>query len=138
MLYTYIYIYIYIYIFVYNIYIIYIYIYIHIHQRIIFVLQLAPSNIKNWKNTNFKISVTLWFTLNSFMLWFACHFKHLKHKYLLRNPWRICSFIIDLKVKNSSSHKVKQTNWLKTNRGCNLLRRKVEIKQAKVCVIHCP
>ena len=55
---------------------------------------------------------------------------------LLRNPWGICSFIVDLKVEKSPSQEIKQTNWLKNRSHCKILRHKVKIKQTKICNIY--
>ena len=103
------------------------YIYIYIYQRVISVFQFPY-------NYNFKFSVTPRFTLKSSLLIVSNTFK----TDLLRNPWGICSSIVDLKVGNSPSHEVKQTNRLKNMGHWKLFRDKAKIKQTKICVIRCP
>ena len=82
----------------------------------------CSSHIWNIKNYNFKFSVTPRFTSKSSMLWFAYGLKHFK-KDLFKNPWWICSSIIDLKVGNSPSHEAKRTNWLKNKSHYKLITR---------------
>ena len=80
------------------------------------------SHISNIKKNNFNFSVPPWFTLN-YKLWILLLVSKTFKTDLLRNPWGICSSIVDLKAKKPPSHEVKQTNWLKKKESLQTLNK---------------
>ena len=73
-----------------------------------------------------KKTTILIFQYHLDLLWILCCDLLISKTFktdLLRNPWEICSSIVDLKAKKPPSHEVKQTNWLKKKESLQTLNK---------------